>query len=336
MPHVPPVAYGTDGVHLVTADGRLVLVHDGGSEAPLFVHEMPGDVIALATDAGRVVGFDSGGHAVVLDSSGAVVQRLELGAEASAGAASQGKVAIAGATTAVFSGDARHDLHVGAASCVAFSRDGKRIAVGTDSGEVRIFDAATGTPERTVGLPGPARGLAFSVVHGFLVTTKGGIVQISTSGAVGVLCGTGDHGIGTLAVSVDGLFAAARVDDGRIILFEVVKNRPAGVITYERETGGVAFGPKGWLAVALDLGDGNKIDLDTGNVHRTDPHEGRPRNSWLVLADARGGGASARGSASPRRRLPDEPSFPESRGPSMTTVLGLIGVAVGLLILLLK
>ena len=52
-----------------------------------------------------------------------------------------------------------------------------------------------------------------------------------------------------------------------------------------RSVEGVAFGPDVWLGAALDGGDGNKVNLATGAYHRTDPHEGRARNTWDVVVD---------------------------------------------------
>jgi hypothetical protein len=49
----------------------------------------------------------------------------------------------------------------------------------------------------------------------------------------------------------------------------------------ERTIEGIALGAGGfWLG--LDQGDGNKVDLRGGGLYRTDPHEGRPLNRWLV------------------------------------------------------
>jgi WD40 repeat protein len=343
MAQLPPVAYGTDGIHLVTADGPLVLVHDGESEGPLYTHQMQSTVVALSAKAGRVVAFDESGRIDVLEDKGTVTKSYDLGAAATAGAASTMRVAVVGPDkSALFRGEVRVDLEVSGGSCVAFSNDGARLAVGTTEGSLHVFDAISGKRVSTAELPGPAYGLAFSKRHDFVVTTTGGLGKLSPDGTkVTPLCGTGEFGVGAVAVSEDGLFAAARVDDGRVILFQVAANRPVGMITYERETGGVAFGPKGWLAVALDKGDGNKINLDTGAVHRTDPHPGRPRNSWVLAADvqtdrvaeARGGGASSR-PPPPAAPVPfyDQPIA----GPSGATRYVLVALAGFVIFLLIR
>jgi len=90
-----------------------------------------------------------------------------------------------------------------------------------------------------------------------------------------------------VSASEDGRFIAVRVEDGRILIFDAARNRPVGNLTYgpPETPGGIAFGPTTWLAVAIGHGDANKVDLSTAAVHRTDPHEGRPRHRWSLLAD---------------------------------------------------
>jgi hypothetical protein len=71
----------------------------------------------------------------------------------------------------------------------------------------------------------------------------------------------------------------------------------------ERNVEGLAVGPWPWLGVALDLGDGNKFNLQSAALHRSDTHPGRPHHSWLVSV----GGSS--------REEPQAPT-PAQRTPS--------------------
>jgi hypothetical protein len=333
-----PVAFDRDATFLVTSDGPLVLVHDGETEAPMFVHRMPADVVALDADATCVTAIDALGNVHAVDAKGAIVRTHGTGAAAHGGASAAGYTVVLGERVVLFgAAGTRVDIDVAGATCAAFSDRGT-LALGTASREVHGFDVATGAKIATAPLPGPAYGAAFCPRGHFVVTTKGGLGKVSSDmKRVDPLCGTGAVDIGPVACSIDGLFAACRVDDGRVIVFDVVKNTPVAMITYERETGGVAFGPRGWLAIALDLGDGNKIDLDTGAVCRTDPHDGRVRNRWVLLADvkqdkvaaARGRDGGARTVTAPA--VPRVAATPAAR--SNGRMLVAIGVAIALLVL---
>ena len=65
-----------------------------------------------------------------------------------------------------------------------------------------------------------------------------------------------------------------------------------GSLTYaERKVEGIDFGPWPWLGIALDLGDGNKHNLDRPEaLHRSDTHPGRQHHSWLVVVGGMSGG----------------------------------------------
>src|SRR5262249_22826195 len=52
--------------------------------------------------------------------------------------------------------------HDGRVPVVTFSRDGTRIATGSDDGNARIFDAATGNELFRLAHDGPVRAVAFS------------------------------------------------------------------------------------------------------------------------------------------------------------------------------
>ncbi|MGC4079433.1 MAG: hypothetical protein QM702_20820 [Rubrivivax sp.] len=331
-----PVAFDRNATFLVTSEGTLVLVHDGGSEAPMFVHRMPADVVALAADATHVTAIDAEGNVHVFDAKDSLAREHRTGTPAFGGTAARGRTVVVGESVTLFDASgARTEIDVSGATCAALS-DGTTLLVGTEDGALHAFDATNGKKLAKAELPGPAYGAAWSPRGHFVVTTKGGLGKVSADMTrVDPLCGTGDFQIGDVACSVDGLFAACRVSDGRVIVFDVAKNVPVAMITYERETGGVAFGPSGWLAVALDLGDGNKIDLDTGAVHRTDPHEGRTRNRWVLLADVKTDKvAAARGKASARVgspiSAPPAPIAPKGRGGAIVA----LGVAIAVVLVI--
>src|SRR5262249_49593309 len=78
---------------------------------------------------------------------------------------------------------------------------------------------------------------------------------------------------------------ALRIGRTKAAVFDLLDYQLRGSAHYTRTVGQVDFGPGGWLGVGLDLGDGNKIDVLSNAVCRTDPYPGRTRNTSILLAD---------------------------------------------------
>ncbi len=284
----PPLAY--DGQFLATAEGSQLLVYDGDSEGPLFMSELDGDVVSIAIDGGHVFALSAHGLLRELDEVGATVN--ESRTQASRGVVAAGdRVCVYGPRATLIHGSERRELDVDRVSAAAFSPEGKKLLVCSELGTAHVFDTATAALAGTSSAPGPFAGAAWSAAGHFIATVHakaGGVGKVDpTNGTVSPLIGTGEYKLDAVSASEDGRFIAVRVEDGRILIFDAARNRPVGNLTYgpPETPGGVAFGPTTWLAVAIGHGDANKVDLSTAAVHRTDPHEGRPRHRWSLLAD---------------------------------------------------
>ena len=76
--------------------------------------------------------------------------------------------------------------------------------------------------------------------------------------------------IQSLACSPGGHYIAMQLGASLILVLEYPSRETDSQVRYpDRTITGVRFGPHPWLGVGMDLGDGNKFNLDTGGTHRT-------------------------------------------------------------------
>lgn len=353
MASPPPFAYGYDGALLVTTDGAELLVHDGDDEAPRWKRTLAATVVGVGVTDKAVVAVSADGTVVACDRKSGDVRRtitLERLAVALA-AAKGGVVAVLGASSVnvvrVEGDEDRVEIDAPGATAMALDAEGTRVAVGTKSGSVRVLDAASGAERGAVDTGAAVKGIAWSPRGYWIASTARGLVRVRAGGhELTRLLDTKDLDISALACSAEGALLAARVGTSKVALFDLLELDFQGVIAYERTVGGIAFGPGAWLGVGLDLGDANKIDLLTGMVHRTDPHPGRKRNSWVLLADPKSDQiaevlkrAGTGPFSSERDRRPAAPIAPAAQpqeGPNVLAILAAILIVVGILARLLS
>jgi hypothetical protein len=289
---VPPFAYGHEGAHLVTSDGPDLLVHAGSDEAPQWKHTMSATVVGVGVTGEAIVAVDAAGAFVACDRHlGEVVRTIALERLATGLAVARGGVvAVLGASSVnlvrAHGEEMRREIDVPGASAVAVDADGRRVAVGTRDGAVRVFDVASGEERGSSRVPAPVKGLCWSPRGYWLAATASGIARVGAGGQdTQRLVGTDDLELGSLTCSEEGALLAVRVGTTKVAIFDLLDGKVQGVVEYERTVGQVDFGPGATLGIGLDLGDGNKVDLLTGAVSRTDPHPGRKRNSWVLMCD---------------------------------------------------
>ena len=232
-------------------------------------------------------------------------------------------------------------------SALAFSADGKTLAVGTDAGDVimlSLYAAAPAAAPDDVQPAAPADTLVRSFeAHGVgavadLVQHPGG--EWLSAGAYGVFAIT-ERGAQRLERIVAGA-RRARFDatGGRLAIQRteraiVVHAWPAlsviARIEYtDRPVRGMSFGPGDWLGVALDHGDGNKIDVVTSDTHRTDTAPGRTHRSWTLYVEGQSKLLSSKEAEDIRRmKSPFTPDAPRKGNG------GRIGIGAGLSLALL-
>ena len=228
------------------------------------------------------------------------------------------------------------------ATALAFSADGKTLAVGTEAGDVIMLSlyggAAAAAPEN-VQPAAPADTLARSFeAHGV-----GAVADLAqhpngewlSAGAYGVFAIT-EKGAqrqekiaaGALRARFDATgarLAVQRAERAIAVYAWPALSVVARVEYTDRPVRGISFGPGDWLGVALDHGDGNKIDVVTSETHRTDTAPGRTHRSWTLYVEGQSKLLSAKEAEDIRRmKSPFTPDAPRKGNG------GRIGIGAGI------
>jgi WD40 repeat protein len=151
------------------------------------------------------------------------------------------------------------DGHDGWLTCVAYRPDGRQIATGADDNTVRLWDAMTGTPQRTLRAHDAAvTGVAYSADGRVLLTAGEDCrVRIWDPDSGTLLRTLGEHAgpVVALGSSPAGPYAASGSTDGSVRLWDVEQSGIVREIHCPTDAGaaGLAFGPGGTvLACAYD------------------------------------------------------------------------------------
>jgi hypothetical protein len=114
-----------------------------------------------------------------------------------------------------------------------------------------------------------------------------------------------------------------RLGDKTALVLQYPSRETDATISYfDRDITDVCFGPDPWLGIGMNLGDGNKINLETGATHRTDTHPGRDHHSWALSVST---GKARGGDPVPAEAGGDQAPVEYSKS---DTIVGIIALAV--------
>lgn len=307
------LAWGPGHPSIVTYDGREVLAYDSDSEGPKWRLEIEkpvaGVVLADATylDLGdasspfrapaatsAVLAVDEEGrlHAADASSGRKIGEVGPFGAPRSLAASTVGQsiaLAVPG-KVCIWRKGTRSETMLDA-TVVAFSIDGATLAIATEQGIVKMFDLTglDGQDSLREVLSFDARGPVAD-----LVQHPSGAWLVAGSRATLLVDGPNSEKslekipVGAKRVRFDarGARVAVQLSQRQVLVYEWPQLSVLTRIEYtERPVRGIAFGSGDWLGVAMDYGDGNKIDVITTSVHRTDTHPGRQHRSWSLYVE---------------------------------------------------
>lgn len=345
--------YSSDGNTIVVGDGNEILVHDGGDESPRFRHTLDAPIFAVAATPNAAVALDEkGGLSCFEPTKGERIKTLESGGSPAAFAAhANGSIAVAlDVAIVIFDREGeKRGFDIAGVTALAFSDDGEQLAAGTKDGDVRVLSVQSGESIGESKLGEPIRSVAWNA-GGFWIAAGGERVfriekegkpheQLTRASGMSPDC---------LACSPDGSLIGLRLDAATVVLLAYPSKNTAATIQYiDRKAVGIAFGPRPYVGIGIDQGDGNKINLSTKAVHRTDTHPGREHHRWMLsvaiektaLPDAYGGSpaafATARGSEPPSSsNASKSKQTPSNDNSPIQTILGFVLVGIGLVILL--
>ena len=212
----------------------------------------------------------------------------------------------------VVPGSPPHLVPLAGATSFAFGPNGASVGIGTEAGQFVAIELATGAAWGSIELPQAVRGVDWSALGTWVVGADRMLYRIKGDAtAVEAAVSGADSPIDAVRCSATGLVAAARTED-RVELYELHGNRPVGEFILRRRIGGICFGPAMTLAIGLDDGDGNVVELGSGASFRTEPHPGRGRNTWRLenkadLAAIRGAVALSQAGGEPIARYVPPP-----------------------------
>jgi len=317
------IAYDQRGAVFALTEGAELLLHDGDSEAPLWRTSLDARIVGVGCTGERVIAVTETGSVHTFGAktgdvrgNGSIAGRVR---RACVDAGTDRIVALTEHAVIELRAGATTTLAEANAHAIATRPDG-RVVVATDAELIVIAPDGTRSTRALAGmkintLAHHPEGFWVLGLPAKLLRWDGSsepthITNLPPGSQVEhVACS--DR---VLAVSWDRHMVAALAWPSKDTL---------GSLQYlERNVEGLAAGPWPWLGVALDLGDGNKFNLETAALHRSDTHPGRPHHSWLVSV---GGGS----------RDDDAPRPARAPTPSTNPIAILLAVAAIVLVVFL-
>ncbi len=271
-----------------SVDGSELLAWDPKIDAPTWRRTLEGHVLALAGGGTLLATLHHGGNVAFWSGrDGAPVGHAAMqGATLLAMAWGSGCAGAAPDRVHVLDAQGPRAIPAAGVTALRFSRDDRQLALGHADGRVTFLDVATGALVRAaqVASEGAAVTALFERAPGaeWLATAGSALHAIDPGGAVRRVTGLGGTVLKAVAVNERGTLLALQAGDDLAVVIAWPSRDTAANLRYpERAITGLALGDRA-LWIGLDHGDGNKLDLASGELYRTDPHPGRPLQRWLV------------------------------------------------------
>ncbi|MFT3840044.1 MAG: hypothetical protein QM723_23860 [Myxococcaceae bacterium] len=282
----PAFAYDPAGTLLVSGDGPEIIGYHGDTEAPLFRFVNDAKVLSLQIANGVVWALDEKNRLLWLTSEGVLLGQAEL----PSGARSLSPVRNARATVVVDGGAVVLDrdgkqsrLHHPNATAAALDVSGSNVLVGDGSGTLALYKN-DGIKVTSLTLP---QGVSISTVAtapGCWFAACGAKVyrgDDSLKWSEIFVTITGEE-VEALATEDSKRLVAARMKGNKAIVLAAGRQKLASGRWLDKDVGQMGFGPLPWFGVGLSGGDGNKVNLITGAIHRTDTHPEREHHRWML------------------------------------------------------
>ncbi len=332
---------------IAAADGGSVAVYSGDDEQPLWRHDCADEVVGLGATDEEIIVLDKSGKLSWWDGeAGEPADTLQVeGAPRALAVDADGVAAVLTKRGAQIldPGDEPLEVPLREGRCLAWSEPADRIAVGTASGVLAVFDAQSGEELGRVELPNPPTSIAWSTEEERWLVTAGELLCVVDGQGrdFEALDSFAGKKADCVALSADGSLLAVRHGAHEVAAYEYPDLALLGRISVgDRSVTGVSFASRQWLCVGLDRGDANKVSLRTGAVRRTVPH-GDETRTWKIDVDLPGakrprkaatrGGQRVRKSAAAARSLPR--SEREMNTPSLQSLLLLGSVTVSTIVM---
>jgi hypothetical protein len=299
------IAYDKRGASFALTEDAELLLHDGDSEAPLWRTTLDAKIVGVGLEGERAIAVTEAGTVHTFGSrTGDARGTTKIAGRvrrACVDAAAQRVVALTESEVVRSDGGAALVLGEADARAVAMRADGT-VLVATASDLILFAPDGARTARAFAGVTA----LAHHPQGFWLLGLAAKVMQWDGSGEPTHVTNLPPN------AKLEHLACSDRVlaigwDRHMVAALEWPSKETLGSLQYlERNVEGLAVGPWPWLGVALDLGDGNKFNLQSAALHRSDTHPGRPHHSWLVSV----GGSSREETPSPAQRAPSSGGNP--------------------------
>ena len=311
MSVLAPFVHDARGRVYATADGPELYVYSGVDDSPLWKDFAEGILVGLAISGEQLIGVDSDGRMIrwrIFDGQRIDVVEHGLTCHDIAADPHGGLVLLTDGGVRLIAAHGGH-LDVSLPGAVAVARDGSggRVIVALQDGRLLWIDPMAGTVLGQVTVPAPAHDVVWSNQGCWVVGAADKLLVVNSDpveeGAVLSMHAPGGP-VEAVAVSADGLLVAARVGRQFVSVMTAQTGEVLATIEYKRPVGGVAFGVDTWLAIPLEYGDVNRLELGAGRLTRNGPGLGRSSDPWatdvkLEASRVRGALARARAGGGP-------------------------------------
>jgi hypothetical protein len=300
------IAYESAGSVFALTENAELLLHDGASDAPLWRFTLDSKIVGVGLDTQDVVAVTDTGNVswFAAKTKGDAKRTAKLGTHVQAACidvANDRIVALTANGIVRHAGGTTQTIAENAATCIALAPDG-----------ATLF--ATANEVVVLGVDGTRKATATAGVRAaaWHPGAKGWLLGVEAA----VLKWDGNNQV----THVTNLPAGSKLDflaastwaiaigwnRNMVAALDWPSRDTLGTLRYlERKVEGIAFGPWPWLGVGLDLGDGNKLNLESIALHRSDTHPGREHHRWMVSVGGKSDDDKPR--AAPPRPAPVPP-----------------------------
>lgn len=320
---------------IVLTDGTELLVHDGPTEGPRWRRDLGAPIVAVGLTAREVISLDDEGKVIWwAHDRDQELGRGSAGDRARAGVIlPNGHVLVVTSEGAVLmSPSGRGRSFPWPDAVVAAVADDGRVLIADAAGKLGEFSAA-GVLARSVPLDAPAVALAASAKGFWIVATAQKLLRLEGDQLGHITNAPADLPVRAVASARDGSSIAVVLGDALALVLSWPARDTIGQLRYfDRKILGVAYGPPPILCVSLEGGDGNKLDLQSGSLARTDTFPGRTHRRWMVQVSVDPPGAAAAPEGARPAATPPATEAAAAKGGGSSAMVAVILVIVAALI----
>ena len=271
-------AIGVMNQVLVCGDGPELLVYEGDG-TPAWKEFCDDILVNVGVAPGLVLSVDASGRVVRWQNGRRQAEEFAGGSVSRAAFSTTGEVAMADARQIYVPRSGTY-FSVGfeGTTGLAFDSSGGSIGAVSATGQLVILRVADGTVVGQSSLPGGALAIC---AHGnrWFVASKGAVHVVGPDGTIATsIALQGD--IQQVSVSMDGALLACVIGAHTVAVVEMLGRSTLGTVVFKRAVTAIGFGGGCSLAIGLEDGEANVLDLARGSAVRTEAHVGRGRTNW--------------------------------------------------------